>query len=302
MRWTTLEIRAGLIAILLPALCVPCVRAGDLTTDNLTVRNSAELWGSLRVGGPELATAPTNGLLLYYSFSTSAASVPDDSGNGYAATTHGAAWVTNGITGGAYSFNGTTDYMVTANNVPLNLTQSAFTFSGWVKMTYAAPSPSYASSPVSCAFANIGFSVTCYYGSGAGGCYTWCAGVSGGGSANPAASFSYGAWHHIVVVYPTSNSNTRLTYVDGAYVKTESAGTPGNFTGVVKVGAAGYGQEPPMIVDEVRIYNRALSAAEVTSLYLHDLDLTAGEVEFSEGVKYMAPRGDLPMGIYTNSP
>jgi len=73
-----------------------------------------------------------------------------------------------------------------------------------------------------------------------------------------------GKWHHIVGV----RSATQMElYLDGVLQDTGSLGTFTNNTDIYYVGSFG-GSSGGSTLDEVRVYNRALSAAEVQQLYL----------------------------------
>jgi len=173
----------------------------------------------------------------------------------------GAIRVRDGAYGWAFKFDGINDYVETPS-ISLDLVNSAFTFMGWVKVTYRAPDPSFASWFIVSKDADIGFSID--------------SGVSTyarvkawvGGIASILGSFNYNEWHHIAVVYEGFNSPNRDIYIDGGYVATDTGGTPADFSGIVKIGhiftyiEAAYG-----IIDEVYIYNRALSSEKIRISY-----------------------------------
>ncbi len=81
-----------------------------------------------------------------------------------------------------------------------------------------------------------------------------------------------GAWHHIAGVLPGNNTNPSL-YVDG---NLENATPPSFFavtgsSGAFKIGQALQGGNAFQgIIDEVRLYNRALAASEVQTIYTGD--------------------------------
>ena len=84
---------------------------------------------------------------------------------------------------------------------------------------------------------------------------------------------STGAWHHIAVVLGTGSTYTGTLYVDGVSVGTNTAMTlrPSNLGNTVNnwIGRSAFTQDPYFhgLVDDFRVYNRALSAAEITALY-----------------------------------
>ncbi|MES1205176.1 MAG: LamG domain-containing protein [Pseudomonadota bacterium] len=87
------------------------------------------------------------------------------------------------------------------------------------------------------------------------------------------ATLSLNQWHHLVVVLPAGATYTGTLYIDGAVAGTNNAMTlhPSNLgaTGANFLGRSQFtdpyfnGQ-----IDDFRIYRRALTAAEVTSLYM----------------------------------
>ena len=95
-----------------------------------------------------------------------------------------------------------------------------------------------------------------------------------------ANTYSDGQWHYGVVTY--DGSTVRL-YVDGAQVATKSTtGTPDNSgTQPVRVGANFLTQDRFFIgnVDEVRVWNRALSSSEVADAFDGTFN-TSGQVLF----------------------
>lgn len=87
--------------------------------------------------------------------------------------------------------------------------------------------------------------------------------------ANSGITISNGQWYHIVGVY---NGSTASIYVNGTL-----AGTPANLSGTIGASAVdlNIGRNPSYagdylkgLADDVRLYNRALSATEVKQLYL----------------------------------
>ena len=84
---------------------------------------------------------------------------------------------------------------------------------------------------------------------------------------------STGTWHHIAVVLGTGSTYTGTLYVDGVSVATNAAMTlrPSNLGNTVNnwIGRSAFTQDPYFhgLVDDFRVYNRALTAADITALY-----------------------------------
>ena len=55
-------------------------------------------------------------------------------------------------------------------------------------------------------------------------------------------------------------------------------------------------------MDEVRVYNRTLTASEVTALYYNEIAPPGNSAKLLTGVTYVYPLGDVSLGVYTNSP
>lgn len=84
-------------------------------------------------------------------------------------------------------------------------------------------------------------------------------------------SLSSGTWYHVVAVRDAANTATQI-YVNGSATTVNRVGSvtvPSAGFGRTAIGRAGdfAGQYFPGMIDDVRIYNRALSAAEVKQLY-----------------------------------
>jgi hypothetical protein len=74
-----------------------------------------------------------------------------------------------------------------------------------------------------------------------------------------------GAWHH--VVYTHSSANVQNLYVDGRLEDTSTESLDTTAAQEFTIGYRPYGTSFPGALDDVRIYNRALSASEVSDLY-----------------------------------
>jgi len=231
-------------------------------------------------------TRNTSGLVGLWSFDgpdVSGTTAYDRSGQSNNGTIAGATPVL-GKLGQSLSFNGTSNYVGVADSSSLN--PSVFSVSFWVNM------PSTPSS----AAGLIG-----HWGS-ASAYRAWdirwettnklLFAISDGGSNtgynNTANSFSLGNWHNIVATY---NAGTFYIYVDGVLESTSLAGGT-NPTGALNaspgtrliIGATCNDSDVPAdpvffsqkSMDDVRIYNRVLSASEVGDLY------RAGTVEIGK--------------------
>jgi hypothetical protein len=110
-------------------------------------------------------------------------------------------------------------------------------------------------------------------------------------------------WHHLVGV--ADGSSVRI-YVDGILKDSQPAGASwgGGSKFILSYRKSAVHEYYNGDLDQLRIYNRALTTNEVADLYLSDrlVLATEGKVRFTEGIRYTQALGDLSMGIYTNAP
>ncbi len=200
-------------------------------------------------------------LVAYYPFdeSTGATSV-DATGNGHTATMHGATFST-GIQGNAAAMNGTTQYVALPAGIVDGL--MSFTVSAWFYLNDGAVNTrvfDFGSGPTTYMFvtpAQIRFAIST---SGFGGEQ---------GILGPTAPLA--AWQHVAV---TGSGTTGTLYVNGvaqSKPNTNMTLRPASLGATTQnwLGRSQYTADPYLNgkIDNLRIYSRALSAAEVMQLY-----------------------------------
>src|SRR5205809_311342 len=207
----------------------------------------------------QVGISPANaqpGLVAAYSFNEgSGTTVADVSGNNNTGTLSGATWTTAGRYGNALVFNGTNASVTVPNAASLGLAPG-MTLEAWV----------YATAVPTGWRAVIDKNVDQYYlmassdqgnRPAVGG--TWTAGNQNtfGASGLPA-----NAWTHLAATF--DGATVRL-YMNGVQVASRAQATPlTTSTGTLQIGANGYaGENFAGRIDEVRIYNRALTTAEI---------------------------------------
>src|SRR5437762_3296180 len=212
------------------------------------------LAATIHVGGSP-ASAQT-GLVAAYAFDEgTGTTVADASGNNRTGTISGATWTTAGRYGSALTFDGTTAKVTAPNAASLGLT-TGMTLEAWVYPTVAPTGWR----------AVIDKNVDGYYlmaSSGpnnrpaVGG--TWTAGNQN--LAAPSA-LAVNTWTHLAATF--DGAMVRL-YVNGVQVASQAQATPlRTTTGTLQIGADSYaGENFAGRIDEVRLYNRALTAAEI---------------------------------------
>jgi len=193
---------------------------------------------------------PLNGLVAWWKLNEgSGTTTADFSGNGLTANIGSASWV-DGKFGKA--LNTTGGYASVPNNSLFN-TGSAVSVAAWIKTDSIGTGYYYVT----------GRSI--YWGAGDYGLYFWQGypgfNIGADVGARSATGWSTGTWHHLVGTY--SNPTIKY-YIDGVLVATASRSETLSNSLPFTIGAENLGvYKFPGIIDNVMIYNRALSAAEV---------------------------------------
>jgi hypothetical protein len=232
----------------------------------------------------------------------------DQSGLNNNGTVNGATLTTDRFSNAnnAYQFNGTSDYISLANFSAIAPTNE-LTISMWAKSDVTTSNCLFMLSPdnpsdrcVGCAqYSNSGSTMMIWdYGN-----------ISGNGRTTvPSIPIDLSGWHHYVYIVSQSG-NKKQMYLDGVSKSSVAyAGTCSNKNLPFYIGAGNDGGQGGNIrfrgkIDDVCIYNRALTAAEVTALNTQqNLCATSTNIEhlssFSSGILYPAVSGD---GIFSYS-
>ena len=231
---------------------------GIAACQDITSPTSANSTNVLNVPSAEYALAGTPGLVAAYSFDeTSGTTVTDLSGNANTGTFgSGVTRTTAGRFGGALKFGGSGMVRI-PSSTSLRLT-TAMTLEAWVKP-----------STVSNAWRDLVYKGNDNYYLMASTDRSAHPGMGGklGGSTVPTEAFAptaltTGAWYHLAATY--DGSMLRL-YVNGTQVaSTAKSGAITTSTNPLTIGGDPiYGQNFQGLIDEVRVYNRALSTSEV---------------------------------------
>ena len=168
-----------------------------------------------------------DGFVAYYPFNGNA---NDESGNGNDGTVNGATLTEDqfGNVDSAYMFDGVDDYIIIPNSETLN--SQHITISAWYFATGSFGSLSANNVIIQKPYTSHTYPH-----------YQWHVGG--------AASYTVGEWHHIVRYFEPTNSYDTDVFV----------GKHGNLTAEI--------HHTLGIIDDIRIYNRALSEDEVKELY-----------------------------------
>ncbi len=236
---------------------------GSVTTDNLTVNQTATFYGEVNI--VPAGTATTNGLVLYYNFDTNTTPVPDLSGNSNTGGVSNAVWTSSGEINGAYDFDGTNGWLCATNTASINMA-NALTVAAWVcpdisnscmnvvsKSTGNGGTPfgwllDLRSSKIYPVIKNVSGTVYEFAGS---------------------TVLSTGQWNHIAITYDGTNLCAYLNGVsDGSTAASGDINTSGNYNlGVGWLAQSGVTvQHFNGRIDDVKLYNRALTSGEIAVL------------------------------------
>lgn len=211
----------------------------------------------------------SNGLVAYYPFNGNG---NDAGGNGNNGTVYGATPAPNrfGIQGSAYSFDGSSSFVSLPASPTLATPQ--FTLSAWVAVGHYVNEPGGVSGgPII---------LSTYNGAGQG-LFFWV-GPTGEARlrlATPSGHYELGSasgiptstWAHVVASF---DGTTGRVFVNGVQEGTDSNMSPYNYSSGASptIGKASWydGLYFPGMIDDVRIYSRALSTNEVQQLYAYE--------------------------------
>ncbi|HEX7278699.1 MAG TPA: LamG-like jellyroll fold domain-containing protein [Solirubrobacterales bacterium] len=199
------------------------------------------------------------GLVLAYGFEeTTGPTVNDVSAANNDGTINGATGTASGKFGRALSFDGTNDRVDVPDAASLDLS-NAMTLSAWVR-------PAANTGWRAVLFKERGTTSMAYalYGSNSGGKPT-AENFTGAVNAVPAPSaLALNTWAHVAATY---DGATLRYFVNGAQVASKAVtGAMPNTANPLRIGGnAVYGDWFSGLIDEVRVYNRALNAAEITA-------------------------------------
>ncbi len=208
---------------------------------------------------------PTQGLLGYWNFNEDSGTTANDtSGNGYNGTVSGATWVA-GYAGSALSFNGLNSEVVTAS-IPI---VNTFSITAWVNPAII-PQKGYVR------IAETRYYSGLYLGTNAAGTqYKFIANNGAGTTGVCGASFGCveggaitGGWHLVTGTY---DGTTAKLYVDNTLVASDTF-EPDSSIYPLFIGRnyASNSYSWNGVIDEVRLYNRALSSPEVSAIYRYN--------------------------------
>jgi len=187
--------------------------------------------------------------------------VADASGNGNDGTMMNmdpaTDWV-DGRFGKALDFDGANDYVVVPNSNSLNITGNAVTVAAWIKHSSAGWHPvcdGIVQHEGQYALQINNGQPTFYVNTGSGWVY-----------ARWANTLALSTWYYVVGTYDGSGIRIWVNGIERA--STNNSGNLSSTSNTICLGSSANGTYPfNGIIDEVRIYNRALSSDEISALY-----------------------------------
>jgi hypothetical protein len=174
----------------------------------------------------------------------------------------GASWDATGKFGYCLSFNGTTNYVNCGTNASLDITGNV-TYSAWLYIPSPLPSISTlmtkGDSSASPAHQYLFYSTDA-------GAYEQFIGLPNTGTLTGSTPMGADAWHHVAY---TALGTAATIYYDGVSDGTKTQVAPSSVSTAFLIGrhSATTGRYFKGKIENVRIYNRALSGSEITTLY-----------------------------------
>ena len=209
------------------------------------------------------SSPPPPNQVAAFSFSEgSGTTTIDNSGSGHNGTlVNGPTW-TAGKYGNGLSFDGTNDYVSVANPAGVNLGTSDFTIAAWVKRQVTGVEDNILSKTASGAWVSGGKE---FFISGSDN--TLAFGSYGVGEVHSTGTITNdGLWHYVTVSFVDSSGTVRL-YIDGVLSGTGTLNLPADDgSHAIRIGSNPAGSLMHGALDELRIFNRALSPSEIVSI------------------------------------
>jgi sialidase-1 len=246
--------------------------------DEVRIYNRA--LSSIEIGDIRTNNAITaSGAVLRLPFTANTPTTPDASGAGNVGFVRGGAGLAGGKFGSALAFDGVDDHVHVPFSGSLDLGSGDFTVTAWLK--YAGGTNKHT--------ILWGYD----YGAASGQIWLrahpvenrvmgWVESTTASGWAETPAAYGDSTWHHVAL---QRTATQLLLWVDGAQVGTKAA-PAGSVTAGHTPGILGLyvGQRPDGVdrltgaLDEVRVFNRALTGAEVNEIYTTNASITGGLV------------------------
>ncbi len=182
----------------------------------------------------------------------------DSSGNTNTGTLQNAAWTTAGRYGSGFSFNGADSWITIADAPSLDLS-TGMTLEAWVYPTSLSGWRTVILKEIP---GGLAYGLYAHDNAPNPASYVHLTGATlGDGLAGP-TQLPLNTWTHLAATY---DGSTQRLYVDGVQVASEPlGGSMVSSSDVLRIGGNSvWGEHFSGVIDEVRVYNRALTAAEI---------------------------------------
>ena len=220
---------------------------------NLSLNYSTTASATPPAAGPTLVTA-------YGMNEGSGTTLADTSGSGHAGTlVNGPAWVAGQATyGQALSFDGLDDAVSVANPATYNFGTADFTIETWVKRNALGGAQRHLFSKCAATTWALGCKELYFNASNQ---LTFGSFATGDTVSSTIADTN---WHHVAVTFTDATTNLLNIYVDGVLVTTATKALEADGAGHVVTLGNLFGSNPfSGLLDELRVYSRALTLAEI---------------------------------------
>jgi fibronectin type 3 domain-containing protein len=207
-----------------------------------------------------VGAAPPAGLVAAYGMDAgSGTTLVDQSGNGNNGTISNATWSASGKFGSALSFNGTNASVTIPDSNSLDAT-TGLTIEGWVKPTTSGGG-AFRTMAVKETSGNLVYGL--YVNSDSNRPQSQVT-VGAPKLLDGTSAVPTGSWTHLAMTF---DGTTERLFVNGTQVSSVAiAGSIATSTGALKIGGNSiWGEWYGGLIDELRVYNRALSASEITA-------------------------------------
>ncbi|MFW0862567.1 MAG: DUF2341 domain-containing protein [Candidatus Komeilibacteria bacterium] len=234
----------------------------------------------------------------------------DSTGYGNDGTITGASWIQNGASGRALSFDGVGNYVNVGNDASLNITDE-FSISTWIKLDQTSPlayaDPAIIGNYNSTTAGQRKFLLSYRSWSSSKGIAFYVADASNNlvGAYREDWSPTADTWYHVLAVYKPSQY--MRIYINGELDYEKTSGVPASLYSTSVDTRIGLGSSNLYFkgsIDEVYIYDRALTTDEILQLYnMNAGSFNVGRSELpSSCMDQLAQNPNSKSGIYTIDP
>ncbi|MGA1842466.1 MAG: LamG-like jellyroll fold domain-containing protein [bacterium] len=220
----------------------------------------------------------TNGLVAYYPFNGNAY---DESGNGKHGIVYGSTLCEDrfGNANSAFNFDGVDDYVIVQKNSSL-IPGNSLTLSAWFKTNSGNQQPILEWNDGNHCGVHMWINVPCWPGTGANLADT--INISSWNIISYSSDFLLNEWHQLVVTY-NGITGDACVYLDGVLHKTKNLGSFIPQTSYnLYIGKRPGREQFKGLIDDIYIYNRALSESEIRRIYLSEVDSLVGYWKFDD--------------------